>query len=129
MRTFAPAFAVILAISAIAGAADIPQGRTVEDVPDALKLDDAQRKIVDSYAPPLSAIAVTCNGLAVSLFIQLDADHLFRADPRQSDMFTNVKGVMVQTKAPPMEWKVAYALAERAILSTHVVVPCEGSDI
>lgn len=108
------------------------KGRTVDDVPDELKLNAEQQKAVDSFAPPLSAIAVTCNGLAVSLFIQLDADHLFRADPRQSDMFTAVEQrglpphhkVMVQSKAPPMEWKVAYALAERAILSTHVVVPC-----
>lgn len=99
-------------------------GRTVDDMPDELKLDATQQKAVDSFAPPLSAIAVTCNGMAVSLFIQLDADHLFRADPRQSDMFTAVQGKMVQSKAPPMEWKVAYALAQRAVLSTHVVVPC-----
>jgi hypothetical protein len=100
------------------------EGRTVDDVPDELKLNAEQQKAVDSFAPPLSAIAVTCNGMAVSLFIQLDANHLFRADPRQSDMFTAVQGKMVQSKAPPMEWKVAYALAERAILSSHVVVPC-----
>lgn len=162
MRHFAASFAVVLAISAIAAASDIPratppaaelhyqcgdyapyphiswyscgpavklqrvadEGRVVDDVPDELKLDADQQKAVDSFAPPLSAIAVTCNGMAVSLFIQLDADHLFRADPRQSDMFTNVKGKMVQSKAPPMEWKVAYALAERAVLSSHVVVPC-----
>lgn len=106
------------------------EGRVVDDVPDELKLDPAQQKQVDATAAPLSAIAVTCNGLAVSLFIQLDADHLFRADPRQSDMFTAVKGKMVQTKAPPMEWKVAYAIAEKAILSTHVVVPCaDGTGI
>lgn len=93
-------------------------------------LDQKQQAIVDSYKPPLSAIAVTCNGLAVSLFIQLDADHLFRADPRQSDIFTNVKGTMVASHAAPMEWKVAYALAQKAVLTTHVAVPCaEGSQI
>lgn len=106
------------------------EGSVVDDVPDELKLTPEQQKAVDSFkTPPLSAIAVTCNGMAVSLFIQIDADHLFRADPRQSDMFTAVKGKMVQNKAPPMEWKVAYALAQRAVLTTHVVVPCEDKNI
>lgn len=73
---------------------------------------------------PLSAIAVTQCGLAVSLFIQLDATHLLRADPRQSDMFTNVDGKMVQSQAGPMTIDQALTIAERAVLSTHVVLPC-----
>lgn len=80
---------------------------------------------VSAKAPaPLSAIAVTQCGLAVSLFIQLDANHLFRADPRQSDLFTNVGGKMQQAPAAPMAWKDAYELAGKATLSTHVVIPC-----
>jgi hypothetical protein len=60
----------------------------------------------------------------VSLFIQLDATHLLRADPRQSDMFTNVDGKMVQSQAGPMTIDQALTIAERAVLSTHVVLPC-----
>lgn len=93
-------------------------------LPDGLKLSPEDQAKVDATPAPLSAIAVTNCGMAIALFIQLDADHLFRADPRQSDMFTAVKGKMVQSTAPPMEWRVAYALAEKAILSSHVVTPC-----
>jgi hypothetical protein len=79
----------------------------------------------DTTTPrPLSAIAVSQCGLAVALFIQLDALHLFRADPRQSDLFVAVNGEMLQTTAGPMEWKTAYKLAENAVLTTHVVIPC-----
>lgn len=73
---------------------------------------------------PLSAIAVTQCGLAVSLFVQLDATHLLRADPRQSDMFTAVDGKMVQSQAGPMKWDDALALAKSAVLSTNVTLPC-----
>lgn len=74
--------------------------------------------------PPLSAVVVTNCGLAVALFIQLDATHLMRADPRQSDMFTAVDGKMVQSTAGPMPWEEAYKLAQAAVLSSHVVIPC-----
>lgn len=102
----------------------------IPGLPDELKLSPDDQARVDSTPAPLSAIAVTNCGMALALFIQLDADHLFRADPRQSDMFTNIKGKMVQSAAPPMEWKVAYALAEKAVLTSHVVTPCtEGPQI
>lgn len=79
---------------------------------------------------PLSAIAVSQCGLAVALFVQLDATHLLRADPRQSDMFVAVDGKMQQTKAGPMEWKDAFKIAESAVITTHVTLPCtEGSAI
>lgn len=83
-------------------------------------------QVVPSVASPapLSAIAVTQCGLAVSLFIQLDATHLLRADPRQSDMFTAVNGKMVQSQAGPMTIDQALAIAEKAVLSTNVVLPC-----
>lgn len=74
--------------------------------------------------PPLSAVVVTSCGLAVALFIQLDATHLMRADPRQSDMFTAVDGKMVQSQAGPMPWDDAYKLALAAVLSSNVVIPC-----
>jgi len=73
---------------------------------------------------PLSAVVVTSCNLAVALFIQLDATHLLRADPRQSDMFTAVNGKMVQSQAGPMPWDDAYKLAQSAVLSSHVVIPC-----
>lgn len=73
---------------------------------------------------PLSAIAVTQCGLAISLFVQLDATHLLRADPRQSDMFTAVNGKMVQSQAGPMKWDDAMVLAKSAVLSTNVTLPC-----
>lgn len=73
---------------------------------------------------PLSAIVVTSCGLAVSLFIQLDATHLLRADPRQSDMFTAVDGKQVQSQAGPMKWDDAFVLAKQAVLSTNVTLPC-----
>lgn len=73
---------------------------------------------------PLSAVVVTNCGLAVALFIQLDATHLMRADPRQSDMFTAVDGHMVQSQAGPMPWDEAFKLALSAVLSSHVVIPC-----
>jgi hypothetical protein len=78
----------------------------------------------DEKAPPLSAIAVSQCGLAVALFIQLDATHLLRADPRQSDLFVAVDGKMVQQTAGPMEWKDAFALAQSAVITTHVLLPC-----
>lgn len=74
--------------------------------------------------PPISAIAVSQCGLAVALFIQLDSNHLFRADPRQSDLFTNVNGQMRQTSGGPMQWKDALELARSAVLTTHVTIPC-----
>lgn len=80
-------------------------------------------------ARPLSAIAVTQCGLAVALFIQLDSTHLFRADPRQSDLFTAVNGEMQQTQAAPMKWADAYALAQKATLATHVVLPCTDGPV
>lgn len=73
---------------------------------------------------PLAAVVVTSCGLAVSLFIQLDATHLLRADPRQSDIFTAVDGKQRQDTAGPMKWEDAYALAQTAVLSSHVVIPC-----
>lgn len=73
---------------------------------------------------PLSAVVVTSCSMAVALFIQLDATHLLRADPRQSDMFTAVDGQMVQTQAGPIPWDDAYKLAQSAVLSSHVVIPC-----
>lgn len=73
---------------------------------------------------PLSAIAVSQCGLAISLFVQLDATHLLRADPRQSDMFTAVNGKMVQSTAGPMKWEDALLLAKSAVLSTNVTLPC-----
>lgn len=73
---------------------------------------------------PLSAIVVTQCGLAVSLFIQLDATHLLRADPRQSDMFTAVNGKQVQSQAGPMKIDAAMVLAKQAVLSTNVTLPC-----
>lgn len=73
---------------------------------------------------PLSAIVVTQCGGALALFIQLDATHLMRADPVQSDLFTNVNGKMVQGTAPPMKWDDAYNMALQAVLSSHVIVPC-----
>lgn len=77
---------------------------------------------------PLSAIAVTQCGGALALFIQLDPNHLLRADPRQSDLFTNVNGHMVQSTAAPMKWDDAYELATRAVITTHVLVPCERQE-
>lgn len=132
---YAFAFLAVLSIAlgvAVAHDADAPSfpapqtNNAPPPLPDVLQLSPDQQSSVDSTPAPLAAIAVTSCGLAVSLFIQLDADHLFRADPRQSDMFVNVKGKMVQSTAPPMEWKVAYALAEKAVLTTHVVIPCDG---
>lgn len=80
--------------------------------------------------PPLSAIVVTQCGLAVSLFIQLDATHLLRADPRQSDMFTAVDGKQVQSQAGPMKIDEAMVLAKAAVLSTNVTLPCtEGPTV
>lgn len=73
---------------------------------------------------PLSAIAVSQCGLAVALFIQLDATYLLRADPRQSDLYAIVDGKQRLTSAAPMKWADAYALAQKAALSTHVVLPC-----
>ena len=73
---------------------------------------------------PLSAIAVSQCGQAVALFIQLDETHLFRADPRQSDMFVADAGRARHENAGPMKWEDAAALAERAVLSSHVTLPC-----
>jgi hypothetical protein len=78
--------------------------------------------------PPLSAIAVSQCGLAVALFIQLDDKHLMRADPRQSDLFTNVDGHQVQSTAGPMKWEDAIGLASKAVLSSHVTLPCDSKD-
>lgn len=78
---------------------------------------------------PLSAVVVTSCNLAVALFIQLDATHLLRADPRQSDMFTALDGKMVQSQAGPMTWADAYTLAQTAVLSSHVAIPCTDSDV
>lgn len=73
---------------------------------------------------PLSAIVVTSCSMAVALYIQLDATHLLRADPRQSDMFTAVNGEQRQDNAGPMKWADAYKLAQSAVLTSHVVIPC-----
>lgn len=73
---------------------------------------------------PLSAVVVTSCGLAVALYIQLDATHLLRADPRQSDMFTAVDGVQHQGIAGPMKWNDAYTLAQTAVLTSNVQLPC-----
>lgn len=73
---------------------------------------------------PLSAIAVSQCGGAIALFVQLDATHLFRADPRQSDMFVAENGRMQHHLAGPLPWKEAIALAERAVLTSHVTLPC-----
>lgn len=73
---------------------------------------------------PLSAVVVTSCGLAVALYIQLDATHLLRADPRQSDIFTAVNGEQRQDTAGPMKWDDAYALAQTAVLTSHVLLPC-----
>jgi hypothetical protein len=79
---------------------------------------------------PISAIVVTNCGLAVALFVQLDQYNLFRADPRQSDLFTNVDGKMIVTHGAGMPWDEAYTLAASAILSSNVVIPCnEGPTI
>ena len=81
--------------------------------------------VVKPNAPrPLSAIVVSECGFAVSLFIQLDATHLLRADPRQSDLFTAVHGKQKQSGAGPMSWDEAYRIASSAVLTTHVTLPC-----
>lgn len=78
---------------------------------------------------PLSAIVVTQCGLAVSLFVQLDATHLLRADPRQSDMFTAKNGEQVQSQAGPMKIDDAMMLAKAAVLSTNVTLPCTDDPV
>ena len=73
---------------------------------------------------PISAIVVSECGSAVALYIQLDQYNLFRADPKQSELFTNKDGEMVHTYGAPMPWGEAYDLAGKAVLSSHVVLPC-----
>lgn len=75
-------------------------------------------------ARPLSAIAVSQCGLAVALYVQLDATHLLRADPRQSDLFVATDGQMQSQHAPPMKWEDAFALAQKAAITSHVLLPC-----
>jgi hypothetical protein len=60
---------------------------------------------------PISAIVVTECGLAVALYIQLDQYNLFRADPKQSELFTDNDGKAVHMFGAPMPWNEAYELA------------------
>jgi len=75
---------------------------------------------------PISAIVVSQCGEALALYIQLDANNLFRADPKQSELFTNKADEMVHSFGAPMPWDEAYDLASKAVLSSHVVIPCDG---
>lgn len=78
-----------------------------------------------SVGRPLSAIAVSACGKAYALFVQLDATHMLRSDPRQSDLFTaSPDGHMTEQKGPSLEWATALHLAESASIQTHVVLPC-----
>ena len=78
---------------------------------------------------PISAVVVSQCGLALALYIQLDSNNLFRADPKQSELFTNNDGDMVHTFGDPMAWDEAYELASKAVLSSHVTVPCPDGPI
>lgn len=80
------------------------------------------------HPKPLSAIMVSQCGGALALFIQVDANHLLRADPRQSDLFSNTDGKMVQSTVGPLEWGLAYSVAAQAVITTHVVVPCDSKE-
>lgn len=80
------------------------------------------------HPKPLSAIMVSQCGGALALFIQVDANHLLRADPRQSDVFVNVDGKMEQSTVGPLEWGLAYNVAAQAVITTHVVVPCDSKE-
>lgn len=80
------------------------------------------------HPKPLSAIMVSQCGGALALFIQVDANHLLRADPRQSDVFANVDGKMEQSTVGPLEWGLAYSVAAQAVITTHVVVPCDSKE-
>lgn len=80
------------------------------------------------HPKPLSAIMVSQCGGALALFIQVDANHLLRADPRQSDVFSNVDGKMEQSTVGPLEWGLAYNVAAQAVITTHVVVPCDSKE-
>lgn len=80
------------------------------------------------HPKPLSAIMVSQCGGALALFIQVDANHLLRADPRQSDVFSNVDGKMEQSTVGPLEWGLAYSVAAQAVITTHVVVPCDSKE-
>jgi hypothetical protein len=73
---------------------------------------------------PLSAVVVSQCNLAVALYIQVDATHLLRADPRQSDVFTAVNGEQRQTQGGPLPWDDAIKLAQAAVLTSRVVLPC-----
>lgn len=92
--------------------------------PDPIESSESQVLVSNTIPRPLSAVAVTQCGLAVALYIQLDASHLLRADPRQSDLFTAVDGQQKQSQAGPMKWEDAYQLAGEAVLSSHVQLPC-----
>lgn len=80
------------------------------------------------HPKPLSAIMVSQCGGALALFIQVDANHLLRADPRQSDLFSNVDGKMQQSTWQSMEWGLAFGVASQAVITTHVVVPCDSKE-
>jgi hypothetical protein len=79
---------------------------------------------------PLAAISVNECNKSVALFIFLDSTHMLRADPRQSDMFTvSPNGTTKQTSAPPMKWEDAFALAQSAAITSHVMLPCRETGI
>jgi len=109
---------VIAALSLVVGCASVKPVTGPKEVSlPAPKIKDVR---------PISAIVVSQCGEAIALYIQLDANNLFRADPKQSELFTNKDDEMIHTFGAPMPWDEAYDLASKAVLSSHVVIPCDG---
>lgn len=76
---------------------------------------------------PLSAVAVKCvedSGL-IALYVQMDATHLFRFDPKQTSILAaSPAGEMKETDGAPIELQKAMEIAQTAVIQTAISVPC-----
>lgn len=81
-------------------------------------------------AAPLSAIAVSCEEekKAIVLYVQVDATHLVRFSPRSTTILTAGKNGAESTEVskPTTDFALAYALADKAAIKNHVMVPCSS---
>lgn len=91
--------------------------------------DEPGRPVVAPVAPPapIAAVVVTTCGKSVALYVITDDEHMILFAGSDSTMFEAVApGVMPKiTHAESVPFETAYALAQRAPLTSHVVLPCQ----
>lgn len=77
-------------------------------------------------ADPIAAIVVTSCNKSVALYVVMDNQHMIRFNGAGTALFDAIgPGVAPkETHADPVDWNAAFALAQRAPLTSHVIMPC-----